>query len=712
LLFFYDAIGSAAPALPSGFTNVTSGTHGVGSNGYRVAYKVAGGSEPASYTLTGGPGGTEWRVALLRITGVDTTTPINVSAVTSGTNFTYSFPTVTTTVADCLVVQFGGSTSSYDKASPNWSDAVPSGSTSVYSAPIGEATGMVFGVAQFNQASAGATGAKTVGSADHFGEGWLAISVAVAPAAGGTNGNASGANLTTTSSLTAGSASAAAAATTVNYGIVDTADDGTKPVPEVYEFDPFFAPFGLYYGLPHIGALRFRAVAVPQAATITSATLTLIEESGNSTDGTNCGSIKGADTDNCALWTTTDPSAVAKTTESVSITRGESLAFDVAAIVQAIVNRAGWASGNALGFIGDPTGATGSLGVFDYGFVPANAAQLSITYTSAGGTNGNASGASRTVTSSLTAGSASGVRNASAAGVVLTMVASLLIGTATGQRNATATGATYTATSSLTAGAASGVRSPTASGASLTATASMVAGSASGVRSPTASGETLTATASLTTGTASGVRSPTVSGVVLTSTASLATGAASGAATASGVTRTVASSLAAGAATGNASTAGASLTATASLTTGTATAQNGGDAVGAALTVSASLIDGTATGQRTASATGAAFTTTASLTGGTATATRFATVSGQTFTATASFIPGAASGGAIASGASLTATSSLTAGTASGDAPVSGGLIKVWTGPAWVLKPIKVWTGLAWIQKPLKRWTGSAWVST
>ena len=45
-------------------------------------------------------------------------------------------------------------------------------------------------------------------------------------------------------------------------------------------------------------------------------------------------------------------------------------------------------------------------------------------------------------------------------------------------------------------------------------------------------------------------------------------------------------------------------------------------------------------------------------------------------------------------------------------APVSGGLIKVWTGLAWVLKPIKVWTGLAWIQKPLKRWTGSAWVLT
>jgi hypothetical protein len=40
------------------------------------------------------------------------------------------------------------------------------------------------------------------------------------------------------------------------------------------------------------------------------------------------------------------------------------------------------------------------------------------------------------------------------------------------------------------------------------------------------------------------------------------------------------------------------------------------------------------------------------------------------------------------------------------------GYISVWTGSAWVRKPVKVWTGSAWVIKPMKRWTGSAWVPT
>jgi hypothetical protein len=43
-------------------------------------------------------------------------------------------------------------------------------------------------------------------------------------------------------------------------------------------------------------------------------------------------------------------------------------------------------------------------------------------------------------------------------------------------------------------------------------------------------------------------------------------------------------------------------------------------------------------------------------------------------------------------------------------AVVGGGTIKVWTGSAWVLKPVKVWTGSAWVAKPVKFWNGTAWV--
>jgi hypothetical protein len=40
----------------------------------------------------------------------------------------------------------------------------------------------------------------------------------------------------------------------------------------------------------------------------------------------------------------------------------------------------------------------------------------------------------------------------------------------------------------------------------------------------------------------------------------------------------------------------------------------------------------------------------------------------------------------------------------------TGGTIKVWTGSAWVDKPVKVWSGSAWQTKPLKYWNGTAWV--
>lgn len=39
-----------------------------------------------------------------------------------------------------------------------------------------------------------------------------------------------------------------------------------------------------------------------------------------------------------------------------------------------------------------------------------------------------------------------------------------------------------------------------------------------------------------------------------------------------------------------------------------------------------------------------------------------------------------------------------------------GGKIKVWSGSAWVEKPVKVWSGSAWVEKPVKVWNGSAWV--
>ncbi|MFE5853208.1 hypothetical protein ACFQ61_08300 [Streptomyces sp. NPDC056500] len=35
-------------------------------------------------------------------------------------------------------------------------------------------------------------------------------------------------------------------------------------------------------------------------------------------------------------------------------------------------------------------------------------------------------------------------------------------------------------------------------------------------------------------------------------------------------------------------------------------------------------------------------------------------------------------------------------------------ITKVWTGSAWVAKPVKVWTGSAWVAKPVRSWSGTA----
>jgi hypothetical protein len=44
--------------------------------------------------------------------------------------------------------------------------------------------------------------------------------------------------------------------------------------------------------------------------------------------------------------------------------------------------------------------------------------------------------------------------------------------------------------------------------------------------------------------------------------------------------------------------------------------------------------------------------------------------------------------------------------------PGNTGQIKVWTGAAWVAKPVKVWNGSTWEIKPVKYWNGSDWITT
>lgn len=40
------------------------------------------------------------------------------------------------------------------------------------------------------------------------------------------------------------------------------------------------------------------------------------------------------------------------------------------------------------------------------------------------------------------------------------------------------------------------------------------------------------------------------------------------------------------------------------------------------------------------------------------------------------------------------------------------GYVPVWSGTAFVRKPVKVWNGAAWVIKPANYWSGTAWVTT
>jgi hypothetical protein len=53
---------------------------------------------------------------------------------------------------------------------------------------------------------------------------------------------------------------------------------------------------------------------------------------------------------------------------------------------------------------------------------------------------------------------------------------------------------------------------------------------------------------------------------------------------------------------------------------------------------------------------------------------------------------------------------SAPSGFLSWDGVAPTGRCKVWTGSAWVVKPVKWWSGSAWVTKPMKVWSGSAWI--
>lgn len=179
--------------------------------------------------------------------------------------------------------------------------------------------------------------------------------------------------------------------------ITDNADDGT-------EYNNLVWETGLNYGAPNVidksgfdnyarsyrGCWRFQNVTIPQGSTITSATIDLYFQKRGMT-----ATLRGYATDNAAAWTpyTVRPGVIAATSASgtMSAATNGAHSLNVASIVQEIVNRAGWVSGNALSIFAKEM-TFGGYGNFnfttDYGSGASVGTEASLTVTYTAGSSG------------------------------------------------------------------------------------------------------------------------------------------------------------------------------------------------------------------------------------------------------------------------------------------------------------------------------------
>lgn len=174
LLGQVDAGGYFFTSAPTGWTQLLTQSW---SNGeFYIYYKIMGASEPSSYTWDADDWGTTG--SFLTFSGVDTTTPIDVSASQNSFGTPIACPTVTTTGADRLAVAIGCNDNGVDQtgvSGTGWGSHVDSisGDTN-------------YGVAQRSMASSGATGDADI--ALSTGRHWMGAQFAVIGASGGSSG--------------------------------------------------------------------------------------------------------------------------------------------------------------------------------------------------------------------------------------------------------------------------------------------------------------------------------------------------------------------------------------------------------------------------------------------------------------------------------------------------------------------------------------------
>lgn len=168
--------GSPNVGTPSGWTLINQGNASGGSARLEVFRRTAvasdvTGSATVTFTWTGGQ---EVVAAVACYSGVDTSSPIDVSGTNTGNNDTPSAPSVTTTVPNTMLVRMYAADDDDLSGTP-----YPTGHTGRLNAESGPGGGTVsHGIADATQTSAGATGAADF-DLSGGGEQWRAITLAL-----------------------------------------------------------------------------------------------------------------------------------------------------------------------------------------------------------------------------------------------------------------------------------------------------------------------------------------------------------------------------------------------------------------------------------------------------------------------------------------------------------------------------------------------------
>ena len=168
----------------------------------------------------------------------------------------------------------------------------------------------------------------------------------------------------------------------------------TRPLPHGRGQTPPYSTILCGYDAPAYDAgFRFLTVPVPNAATITSATIQLRAWATKS-GFTVTLDWYGIAEDDCAAWAgdgTNRPYVRSKTTAHTPVVdlaiTGDawSPAWDITATVQEIVNRPGWVSNNAMGLcLCYTSGTSGYYAWYSADYDAASSAKLDITYADAG----------------------------------------------------------------------------------------------------------------------------------------------------------------------------------------------------------------------------------------------------------------------------------------------------------------------------------------